>query len=157
MKIGILGSGEVGQTLANAFKSEGHDVTLGTRDPSKPAVVKFKSENPGINTATFSDTARFGELLVLTVAGSVAETVMQMAGIDNFKNKVVIDTTNPIEYGPPQNGVLKFFTDINSSLMEKLQRLAPGAKFVKCFSSVGNMQMYKPSFKQGTPGMFICG
>lgn len=130
---------------------------LGTRDTSKDDVVKWKNENSGGKTGTFEETARFGELLVLATAGSVVEEVIRMAGISHFNNKVVIDATNPIAAAPPENGVLKFFTSLDESLMERIQRLIPGAKLVKAFNSVGNAFMYKPQFPGGTPTMFICG
>ena len=157
MKIGIIGSGVVGQVLAKAFNSEGHEVMLGTRDTAKEEVVKFKNENAAIGIGTFEETATFGELLVLATGGSVTENAIQLAGLDNFSNKVVIDATNPIAKEPLLNGVLKFYTDYNSSLMEKIQQLIPDAKLVKAFNSVGNLVMYKPQFKEGTPTMFICG
>ncbi|HRH47553.1 MAG TPA: NAD(P)-binding domain-containing protein [Panacibacter sp.] len=157
MKIGIIGSGVVGQVLAKAFKNEGHDVTLGTRDTAKEELVKFNNENAAIGIGTFEETATFGELLVLATGGSVTENAIQLAGLNNFNNKVVIDATNPIAKEPPVNGVLKFYTDYNSSLMEKIQQLIPQAKLVKAFNSVGNGVMYKPQFKDGTPTMFICG
>lgn len=157
MKIGIIGSGIVGRVLATAFLKEGHEAMLGTRDTSKDDVVKWKNENSGGKTGTFEETARFGELLVLATAGSVVEEVIRMAGISHFNNKVVIDATNPIAAAPPENGVLKFFTSLDESLMERIQRLIPGAKLVKAFNSVGNAFMYKPQFPGGTPTMFICG
>ncbi|HVZ98254.1 MAG TPA: NAD(P)-binding domain-containing protein [Chitinophagaceae bacterium] len=157
MKTGILDSGIVGQVLAKAFAGEGHDVMLGTRNTSKEEVVKFKNENPGIRTGTFAETAAFGELLVLAVAGSGAEEAISLADTDNFKNKVVIDTTNPIAAAPPVNGVLKFFTTPDESLMERIQKAISEAKVVKAFNSVGNALMYKPHFKDGKPTMFICG
>ena len=106
---------------------------------------------------SFADTAKFGELIVLAVSGDVAEKVIELAGKENFSNKVVIDTTNPIAKTPPENGVLKFFTSLDRSLMEDLQKLLPDAKFVKAFNSVGNAVMYKPKFSEGRPTMFICG
>lgn len=157
MKIGIIGSGAVGQVLAKAFNSEGHKVILGTRDTAKEELVKFKNENAAIGIGIFEETATFGELLVLATGGSVTENAIQLAGLNNFNNKVVIDATNPIAKEPPVNGVLKFYTDYNSSLMEKIQQLIPQAKLVKAFNSVGNGVMYKPQFKDGTPTMFICG
>lgn len=157
MKIGVIGSGEVGQTLGTAFLTEGHDVMLGTRDLEKDVVKKWKSENPKGQTGTFEVTARFGELLILCVAGSVAELAVQQAGVANFAGKVVIDTTNPIAGPPPETGVLQFFTDLNSSLMEKIQGLIPDASVVKAFNSVGNLVMYKPQLPGGVPTMFICG
>jgi predicted dinucleotide-binding enzyme len=157
MKIGIIGSAAVGQVLAKAFKSEGHDVMLGTRNTSKEEVVKFKNENAGINIGTFKDTAAFGEILVLATGGAVAEEAIKLAGTENFENKVVIDATNPIAPAPPVNGVLKFFTSLDDSLMERIQKLIPDAKVVKAFNSVGNALMYKPKLQGGTPSMFICG
>jgi len=157
MKIGIIGSGEVGRILGSAFLKEGNNVLLGTRNPSKDAVVKWKSENAGSNTGTFEEAAFFGELLVLATAGHAAEHAVDLAGIKNLAGKTVIDVTNPIAPVPPEKGVLKFTTDLNGSMMEKLQRQAPDAKFVKAFNSVGSPSMYKPSFAEGKPTMFICG
>jgi len=157
MKIGIIGSAAVGQVLANAFKSEGHNVMLGTRNTSKEEVVKFKNENQSIAVGTFKDTASFGEILVLATAGSVAENAIKLAGPSNFGDKVVIDATNPIAEAPPINGVLKFFTSLDDSLMERIQKLIPDAKVVKAFNSVGNTLMYKPKLQGGKPSMFICG
>ncbi|NLR62636.1 NAD(P)-binding domain-containing protein [Chitinophaga polysaccharea] len=157
MKVGIIGSGAVGQTLATAFLAEGHEVMLGTRNPDKEEVKNWKSKNPKGQTGTFGATAQFGELLVLSVAGSAAESAVQQAGLSNFAGKVVIDTTNPIAAAPPENGVLKFFTEQNSSLMEKIQGLIPEANVVKAFNSVGNALMYKPQLPGGKPTMFICG
>jgi 8-hydroxy-5-deazaflavin:NADPH oxidoreductase len=157
MKIGIIGSGIVGQVLANAFYSEGHQVQLGTRNIEKEEIAKFKTENPAVTIGTFAETAQFGELLVLAVGGSVAEDVIKLAGPGNFSGKVVIDATNPIAAAPPVNGVLQFFTGPNESLMEKLQVVLPEAKLVKAFSCVGNAFMYKPVFPGGVPTMFIAG
>ncbi len=157
MNIGIIGSGIVARVLAKAFHSEGYAVMLGTRNTTKEEVVTFKNNNPSIQIGNFEATAKFGELLVLAVNGAAAADVIGLAGASNFNNKVVIDTTNPIGAPAPVNGVLNYFTDINESLMERLQLLVPAAKFVKAFNSVGNAFMYKPSFKEGKPTMFICG
>jgi 8-hydroxy-5-deazaflavin:NADPH oxidoreductase len=106
---------------------------------------------------SFAETAKFGDLIVLAVSGDVAQKAVELAGKENFSNKVVIDTTNPIAKAPPENGVLKYFTSLDRSLMEDLQKLLPDAKFVKAFNSVGNAVMYKPKFSEATPTMFICG
>jgi len=156
MKVGIIGSGPVGQALAKAFKAEGHVVILGTRDVSKPEVVKFHSET-NIATGTFEDTAKDAELIVLATKGTVAEEAIKLAGIKNFSGKVVIDTTNPISDASPANGVLHYFTTLEDSLMERLQKSVPDAKFVKAFNIVGNALMYKPKLQGGKPTMFICG
>lgn len=157
MKTGIIGSGIVGQVLAKAFHQEGHTVQLGTRNPDKAELVKFKKENPGIRISTFQEAAAGSDWIILATGGSVTAEAIQLAGIANFAGKLVMDATNPISATPPVNGVLSFFTGPNESLMEKLQALLPDAKLVKVFNSVGNAFMYKPSFPGGTPTMFICG
>jgi 8-hydroxy-5-deazaflavin:NADPH oxidoreductase len=160
MKIGIIGSSEVGQALATAFLSEGYEVMLGTRNTAKEEVLKWEQDHPGGLVGTFKETATFGEALVLAVAGSVTQDVIRLAGPENFAGKIVMDTTNPIDPAgpnPPPHGVLKAFTTLEDSLMERTQRLLPDAKLVKVFNSVGNTSMYKPHYPGGTPTMFICG
>jgi len=157
MKVGVLGSAIVGETLGKAFLSEGNEVMIGTRDTSKESLIKWQKVNPTAKLGSFADAAKFGELLVLAVSGDVAKDAIELAGKENFSNKVVIDTTNPIAKAPPENGVLKFFTSLDRSLMEDLQKLLPDAKFVKAFNSVGNAVMYKPKFSGTKPTMFICG
>ena len=157
MKVGIIGSGEVGQTLGSAFISEGNEVMLGSRTPTKKEIADWKKENAKAQTGTFSDAAKFGELIVLAVAGLVAEDVVKSAGIENLKGKIVVDATNPLGHEAPVNGVLKSFVDLNDSLMERLQKIAPDAKFVKAFNTIGSSLMYKPNLSGGKPSMFICG
>jgi predicted dinucleotide-binding enzyme len=157
MKIGIIGSGIVAQTLGKAFLTEGDDVMLGSRDPEKETIRKWKTANPGGKSGSFNDAAAFGELLVLATAGHGAVQALQACGLKNLELKTVIDVTNPIAQAPPEKGVLKYSTTLDKSLMEQLQQQAPAAKFVKAFNSVGNSLMYKPVFKAGKPSMFICG
>jgi 8-hydroxy-5-deazaflavin:NADPH oxidoreductase len=153
-KIGIIGSAIVAQALAKGFVKYGYSVMMGSRDQSKLQEWRSKS-NVDVLTGSFEDAAKYGDIIVLAVKGTVAVDVIK--GIKNhIKGKTVIDTTNPIAEAPPQNGVLKFFTDINKSLMEELQQLAPDANFVKAFSSVGNALMVDPKTKE-KPSMFICG
>ncbi|MFY9829595.1 MAG: hypothetical protein WAK69_13485 [Rhodoplanes sp.] len=97
------------------------------------------------------------KLALLAVKGTVALDALSAAGEANLTGKPVIDVTNPIADALPVNGVLKYFTSLDESLMERLQRAFPDAKFVKAFNSVGNALMINPQFKGGTPTMFICG
>jgi predicted dinucleotide-binding enzyme len=157
MKIGIIGSGIVGQVLGKAFLSEGNEVMLGTRNTTKEEVVTWKERNPSATIGTFDETASFGEIIVLATGGAVAEAAVKLAGFTNFTGKTVIDTTNPIAPEFPSNGVIKYFTDINESLMERIQLLIPEANVVKAFNSVGNALMYKPNLNGQIPTMFICG
>jgi hypothetical protein len=155
MKVGILGSGAVAKALGKGFLAHGHEPMLGTRDRAR--LEGWLAENPGSTAGSFADAARFGELLVLAVKGTAAADALRAAGAANLAGKPVIDATNPIADAPPVNGVLKFFTSLDESLMERLQREFPDARLVKAFNSVGNASMVSPAFKGGKPTMFICG
>jgi len=155
MKVGVLGSGAVAQTLGSGFLKHGHEVTMGTRDAKK--LADWVSQNPKGRVASFAEAAKSGELVVLAVKGAVAAEALRAAGAANLSGKPVIDATNPLADSPPVNGVLKFFTSLDESLMERLQRDLPDAKLVKAFNSVGNRRMVNPQYAGGRPTMFICG
>jgi predicted dinucleotide-binding enzyme len=155
MKIGVLGSGDVAKALAGGLIKHGHQVTLGTRDTGK--LKDFVAQHPGAQAASFTDAAKYGDVVILAVKGNVALDALKAAGAANLANKAVIDATNPIADAPPANGVLRFFTNLDQSLMEQLQAAFPAAHFVKAFNSVGNAAMVNPQFKGGKPTMFICG
>jgi predicted dinucleotide-binding enzyme len=150
-----LGSGIVAKTLAAGFIKHGHQVTVGSRTPSK--LDDWAAQNPSASLGTFADAAAFGELIVLAVSGKAAEEALHLADSANLAGKPVIDACNPIEDGPPVHGVLPFFTDFKQSLMEMLQLEFPAAHLVKAFNSVGNNLMVNPQFSGGKPTMFICG
>lgn len=150
MKVGILGSGDVGKALAAGFLRHGHAVMVGTRDRRKLAAWR----TPAL-VGSLSDAAAFGDLVVLAVKGSGAEEALRLAGAENLA-KTVIDATNPIADAPPENGVLRFFTGLDESLMERLQAAFPDARFVKAFNSVGSALMVNPALGE-RPTMFICG
>jgi predicted dinucleotide-binding enzyme len=156
-KIGVLGSGDVGKVLAGGFIKLGYEVLLGSRDLNK--IKEWREQNPkNAEIGSFKDSAAFGDTIVLAVKGSAAENALHLAGLENFKGKTIIDTTNPIDdLQAPVNGVIKFFTNQNESMMERLQKLVPGANFVKAFNSVGNAFMVNPDFGGIKPTMFICG
>ncbi|MCB9234651.1 MAG: NAD(P)-binding domain-containing protein [Bacteroidia bacterium] len=154
-KIGILGSGIVAKTLGAGFLKYGYEVMLGTRDVSK--LTEWQAgAGKGAKTGSFAETAAFGEIIVLAVGGTVAREVLETVGADHLNGKTVIDATNPIAKAPPVNGVMKFFTTLDESLMEILQNAFPGAHFVKSFSCVGSAFMVDPRF-ESKPTMFICG
>jgi len=156
MKFGVLGSGDVGKTLAAGLVKHGHEVMLGSRSPGK--LEGWLRVNPKVKSGNFAETAAFGEAVVLAVKGTAALEALRLAGADHLAAKLVIDSVNPIdESAPPTHGVLRFFTDINDSLMERLQREFASAHFVKAFNSVGSAFMVNPQFAGGKPTMFICG
>lgn len=150
--VAVLGSGDVGKVLAKGFKKHGHTARIGSREGNK---LGAWSAEHGIPEGTFAAVTDGADIVVLAVAGGVAEGLVKGLGAA-LDGKVVMDATNPIG-GPPVKGILTFFTGPNDSLMERLQAAAPGARFVKAFSCVGNAFMVNPSFPGGRPTMFIAG
>jgi predicted dinucleotide-binding enzyme len=155
MKIGILGSGTVAQTLAAGFARHGHEVMLGTRDPAK--LAEFAAQHAGIKVGRGEQAAAFAEVAVLAVKGTAAEAALQGEVSRLLAGKVLVDATNPIADAPPDQGVLRFFTTLDDSLMERLQRAHPGVRLVKAFNSVGAALMIDPRLPGGRPTMFIAG
>jgi predicted dinucleotide-binding enzyme len=152
--IAILGTGEVGQTLASALILDNYPVRVGSRDGSKAAQLDVVLEQD-IATGTFKEVAAWGEIIVLAVKGSAAEGLIGELQ-DEVKQKVVIDVTNPIADDEPEDGVLKFFTTLEDSLGERIQKAAPDAMVVKAWNTVGHTLMIKPEF-DSMPTMPICG
>jgi len=153
VRVGVLGSGDVGKVLAGGFIKLGHDVKIGSRDPEK---LREWAEKQGerASTGTFEETARFGDVIVLATLGTGAESALRMAGPDNLAGKVVIDATNPLDFS---GGGPRLSVGFNDSLGEQVQRLLPKARVVKAFNTVGNAHMIDPDFPGGPPDMFICG
>jgi 8-hydroxy-5-deazaflavin:NADPH oxidoreductase len=156
MKIGIIGSGAVAQTLGAGFIKHGYEVILGTRSPDKLKSWKEKNGAKAV-VSSFEDAAKSGDIIVLAVHGASAENALKLAGAHNLKGKTILDATNPISDKPPVNGVLNFFSDQNGSLMEDLQSKFPEAHFVKAFNSVGAPNMVNPDYNGIKPTMFIAG
>ena len=154
--IAVLGSGIVGEVLANGLLKHRYAVVRGSRDPAKLAPW-FTGAAGTASAGTFAEAAAAAEIIILAVKGSAVESLVSSLPPASLTGKVVIDATNPIADIPPTKGVLTFFTGPKDSLMERLQRLAPGAFLVKAFSCVGNALMVNPSFLGGKPSMFICG
>jgi 8-hydroxy-5-deazaflavin:NADPH oxidoreductase len=164
MKIGIIGSGDVGRRLADGLLDLGHQVKIGTRDTSKKEIIEWidkhrKEGNKGLENASvgdFAEAASFGNnLIMLCTSWSGTSNAIKMADPDNMAGKVVIDTTNPLDFSqglPPRMTV-----GVTDSAGEINQRLLPGAKVVKAFNIIGNPHMVHPDFPSGPPTMFICG
>jgi predicted dinucleotide-binding enzyme len=154
MRVGVLGSGDVGRVLAAGFASLGHDVKIGTREPAKLQQWAEAVGSRG-SVGSFEEAARFGDVIVVATLGVATENVIRLAGQTNFDGKVIIDATNPLDFSagmPPRLSV-----GHNDSLGEQIQRWLPKARVVKAFNTVGNAHMINPQFPGGPPDMFICG
>ena len=152
VRIGILGSGDVGRALATGFAALGHEVTIGSRSPEK--LQEWASALERIRPGSFEDAARSGDILVLATLGTATADAIRLAGVQHFAGKVVIDTTNPLDFSTGKPVLATGHTD---SLGEQIQRLIAGAKVVKAFNTVGNALMVNPKLPGGPPDMFVCG
>ena len=156
MRVGVLGSGQVGQALARGFADRGHDVMLGSRDPRKPEVAGWLAEHgDGIAAGTFAETASHGDLVVVAVLGAAVEEAIGQADPRSLAGKVVIDATNPLDFSagfPP--GLIWAQTDSGG---ERAQRAAPDAKVVKAFNIIGNAYFVQPRFGDERPTMMLAG
>src|SRR2546428_3130291 len=156
MRVGVLGSADVGQALGRGFASRGHDVKLGSRSPKSEALTTWLKQVKGkASTGTFEEAARHGETIVIATRGSAFDEVARLAGPKNFAGKVVIDAQNALEFsGGPNPGL---FVGLNDSLAERVQRALPEAKVVKALNTVPNTQMVDSKFVGGVPEMLISG
>jgi 8-hydroxy-5-deazaflavin:NADPH oxidoreductase len=156
MRIGILGTGDVGRVLGSAMITLDHEVKLGSRESSNAKMLEWTNKSGSkASGGTFSDAAKFGEMIFLCTLWSGTENALRMADIENFKGKVTIDATNPLVSAANEPPRLALgHTDSGG---EQVQRWIPEAKVVKAFNTVGNAHMFKPNFVGGPPTMFICG
>jgi len=156
MRVGILGTGDVGRALGKGFIALGHEVKMGSRSAAGEKAVAWAKENGAkASTGTFADAASFGEIVVLATLGVANESALRAAGTEALRGKVVIDATNPLDASggmPPKLAVAG-----NDSGGERVQRLLPEAHVVKAFNTAGNAHMFRPSFPGGPPDMFVCG
>ena len=156
MRIGILGTGDVGRALGTGFVELGHEVTMGSREAGNEKAREWAaSAGPRASTGTFADAAAFGELAVLATLWAGTENAIRIAGPQKLAGKVVIDATNPLDFSqgvPPRLAV--GHTDSGG---EQVQRWLAGARVVKAFNTVGHPHMVQPRFPCNPPTMFIAG
>ena len=156
MRIGILGTGDVGRALGRGFIALGHAVNMGARTAGHEKAMQWTGEMGGeALQGTFADAARFGEIVVFATLGVANPEVVRALGGETLAGKVVIDATNPLDFsrGFPPGLAIKG----DDSGGETLQRLIPDARVVKAFNIVGNALMFRPELPGGPPDMFIAG
>ncbi len=155
MHIGILGSGDVGRTLGAGLARHGHEVMLGTRDPSAKRIREWvKETGHSVRAGTFAEAAQFARLAILATAWSGTGHALELAGKGHLKDNVVLDVTNPLVFG---DGAPTLALGCTDSGGEQVQRWLPDAHVVKALNIVGHAHMVHPDFPGGPPDMFLCG
>ncbi len=152
MNVGIIGSGQVAQSLAKGFLGRGDAVVLGTRNAAK--LEDFVAANAGSRAASNAEAAAFGELIVVATSGNATIAVLEALDSAAFSTKVVIDATNLIAEDPAG---FRLETGANDSMGERVQRALPQAHVVKAFNTVAAADMVDPKYSGGPPTMFIAG
>jgi len=157
MKIGILGTGTVGQTLAGKLVELGHDDRMGARDAGNEKAKKWaESAGPRASSGTFSDAASFGELVVHAARGEAALETLRAAGVGNLRCKVLWDLANPLDFSKGMPPTL-FTGAAQDSLAERIQKELPEARVVKALNMVNATVMVDPARTGGETDVFIAG
>ncbi len=155
LKVGVLGTGDVGRVLATGFVGLGCQVKMGSREAGNAkAAAWVAGAGPFASSGTFAEVAQWADALVLATSWSGTENALQLAGAQHFVGKLVIDATNPLRFGAHGPELALGHTDSGG---EQVQRWLPGAHVVKAFNIIGNQHMISPSFPGGKPDMFIAG
>ncbi len=158
MKIGILGTGMVGTTLATKLVQLGHQVKMGSRTANNEKATKWVGEN-GINSSqgAFADAAAFGDIIFSCIKGDGAIDAVKAAREANLNGKILVDVSNPLDFSkgmPPS-----LFPELSNtnSLGEEIQRLFPNTKVVKALNTMNCILMVNPSLVPGSHDLFMCG
>jgi len=154
MKIAILGTGDVGKSLAAGFLERGDSVMMGSRDAEKPRAWASGAGSRA-SGGTFAEAAQWGDAAVLATIWSGTENALRLAGAGALAGKVVIDATNPLVFATGKPPALAIGHDDSGG--EQVQRWLPSSRVVKAFNIVGHAHMVRPDFPGGPPDMFYCG
>jgi 8-hydroxy-5-deazaflavin:NADPH oxidoreductase len=154
VRIGLLGTGQVGQAVATRLVEVGHDVVMGARDAANPKAVEW-AEKQGGRAGTFADAAAHGELVVNATAGTASLAALAAAGADALDGKVIVDIANPLDFS---GGFPPSLTVVNTdSLGEQIQRAYPAARVVKTLNTVNSDIMVHPGQIPGSHDVFVAG
>jgi len=156
MKIGVLGTGMVGRSIATKVADLGHDVMMGSRTADNEAAAQWAAAaGSGASPGTFADAAAHGEIVFNCTAGVGSLEALALAGSKNLAGKTLIDLSNPLDFSqgmPPS-----LFVSSTDSLAEQIQRAFPEARVVKALNMVNHEVMVEPSKVPGDHDLFICG
>ena len=155
-KIGILGTGTVGQTIGKKLISLGYEVMMGSRTADNAKAQAWVNEmGKTASQGTFADASKFGEIIFLCTKGEATLDILKLAGVENFNGKTVIDISNPLDFSKGMPATL--FICNGDSLGEQVQKTIPNAHVVKTLNIVNCEVMVHAQKSGGDPTMFMCG
>jgi predicted dinucleotide-binding enzyme len=158
MKIGILGTGVVGNTIGSKLVKLGHEAMMGSRTADNEKGKEFvKANGNKASHGTFADAAKFGEVIFNCTSGGVSLNVLQLAGLANLKGKILIDVSNPLDFSKGMPPILVPSLSNTTSVGEAIQKAFPDVKVVKTFNTMNTNLMVDPSLIKGEHDVFICG
>lgn len=158
MKIGILGTGMVGNSIGSKLVTLGHEVKMGSRTADNEKGKEFtKANSSKASHGTFADAAKFGEVIFNCTSGGVSLNVLQMAGAANLDGKILIDVSNPLDFSKGMPPILVPSLSNTTSVGEAIQKAYPDVKVVKAFNTMNTNLMVNPSLLKGEHDVFICG
>lgn len=156
MHIGVLGTGTVGRTLAQALVDHGHEVRMGARAAGNEGAVAWADRSgPLASEGSFADAAGFGELAFNATAGAASLEALEAAGAEQLAGKVLVDVANPLDFSEGMPPTLTVCND--DSLGERIQRAFPEVRVVKALNTVTAAVMVQPDLVPGQHTVFICG
>jgi predicted dinucleotide-binding enzyme len=156
MHIGVLGTGTVGRTLAQALVDRGHEVRMGSRAAgNEKAVAWAEQAGPLASEGSFADAAAFGELAINATAGAASLEALEAAGAEQLAGKVLVDVSNPLDFSKGMPPTLTVCND--DSLGEQIQRAFPEVRVVKALNTVTASVMVRPDLVPGSHTIFVCG
>jgi hypothetical protein len=156
MKIAVLGTGMVGNTIGSKLIALGHDVMMGSRTATNEKAQKWiKEQGHNASAGTYADAAAFGEIIFNCTNGQGTLEALNMAGKNNLDGKVLIDLANPLDFS---KGFPPSLTIVNTdSLAENIQRAFPDVKVVKTLNTMNCTLMVNPSLVPGDHTVFLSG
>jgi predicted dinucleotide-binding enzyme len=156
MKIAVLGTGMVGNTIGSKLIELGHEVKMGSRtDTNEKALAWVATAGKNASQGTFADAAAFGELIFNCTKGEASVDVLKLAGEKNIAGKILVDISNALDFSKGMPPTLSICND--DSLGETIQRAFPDLKVVKTLNTMNCLLMVNASKVAGDHNVFVSG
>lgn len=158
MRIGVLGTGRVGRTIASKLVEVGHDVRMGSRTADNANAVEWvQTSGASASQGAFADAAAFGEVVFNCTSGAASLAALEAAGAESLEGKVLVDVSNALAFTEGEPFPTGLFVDTTESLAEQIQAAFPGARVVKALNTMNAAVMVDPSAVPGRHDVLVAG